>query len=122
MRLNFGGGAELNPPAEGKGPGGCIKSAEGLGSIYGGCKPALMAVKSLNVTKVIMNLPHLDTRLQKLRELVLRELVSFKHVPGEDNPADLFTKLVTKAVWDRLLPLLLNTEDDYGFIGRVKCT
>ena len=52
----------------------------------------------------------------------MRELVSFKHAPGEGNPAGLFTKLVTKAVWGGLLPLLLNTEDDYGFIGRVKCT
>ena len=107
----FGDKMELRYPKN-------YESNDEIEAIQGDCKPALTAVKSLNVTKAIMALPHLDTRLQKLRELVLRRLVRFIHVPGDYNPADLFTKLVTKIVWDKLVPLILNLKDDHGFLPR----
>ena len=85
--------------------------------IFGDCMPALQAVRALNPTPLTMELGHLDWRLQKIRELVARKLVRFCHVKGITNPADLFTKLVTKKLWDKFVSFLLNTNDDYGFMG-----
>ena len=87
--------------------------------IYGDCKPAIQAVVSLNPGKMIENIGHLDYRLAKIRELSRRGAVKFQHVAGAENLADIMTKLVTGALFERFTEVLLNTKGDVGFSSRI---
>ena len=85
--------------------------------IYGDCKPAIQATKSLNPGKLITNIGHLDYRLYKIRELTERGAVTFKHIYGDGNPADIMTKLVTKKLFVRFSEYILNSSADIGFMS-----
>eukprot|EP01082_Thalassiosira_pseudonana_P015113 g13562.t1 g13562 contig82:14183-14878(+) len=44
---------------------------------------------------------HIDVRMHFLRELKSQGLLVIKHVPGDDNDADIFTKNTTAAVFNK---------------------
>ena len=44
---------------------------------------------------------HVERRLFKMRELRGAEVVTVTHMPGTDNPADLFTKILTRAIFEK---------------------
>ena len=47
-------------------------------------------------------LKHIETRFFFLADELKKGRFEIKHVPGKENPADLFTKPVSKQVWDAL--------------------
>ena len=51
-----------------------------------------------------------------LRELKERNLIVIKHVPGEDNEADIFTKNVSAKDFKRHIRNLVG-EDEYMMVG-----
>ena len=56
---------------------------------------------------------HVDVRNHFLIELKDNGIIVVRHVPGDDNDADLFTKNVTRAVFDKLVPRLVG-KDKYN--------
>lgn len=59
---------------------------------------------------------HVDVRHHFLRELKERNLIVIKHVPGEDNEADIFTKNVSAKDFERHIRNLVG-EDEYMMVG-----
>ena len=47
-------------------------------------------------------LKHIETRFFFLADELKKGRFEINHVPGKENPADLFTKPVSKQVWDAL--------------------
>jgi hypothetical protein len=47
---------------------------------------------------------HVDVCMHFLREMKDQGLLQMKHLPGDDNPADIFTKNTSAAVFKRHLP------------------
>ena len=57
---------------------------------------------------------HIEVRSFLLRELKEQGLLVIRHVPGDQNDADIFTKNVTAAVFEKHLPLPLYVgRDEY---------
>ena len=63
-----------------------------------------------------------DRKLFKMRELRGAGRVTVKHIPGETNPADLFTKILTRQPFERHRKTVLNTAANDGLESvRVQC-
>ena len=54
------------------------------------------------------NSRHVDRKLFKLREMRGREMVAVRHVPTEKNTADILTKLLSNALFERHSRAMLN--------------
>ena len=57
---------------------------------------------------------HIDRKLFKMRELRGAGRVTIKHIPGEENPADLFTKILSRQPFEKHRKFVLNTPGDAG--------
>jgi len=57
---------------------------------------------------------HVDRKMFKMRELRGAGRVTLKHIPGETNPADLFTKILTKQPFEKHRKFVLNLAGDAG--------
>ena len=55
------------------------------------------------------NSRHVDRKVFKMRELRGAGVVNVKHIPTERNPADLFTKVLGRQVFERHRATVLNT-------------
>ena len=60
------------------------------------------------------NSRHVDRKLFKMRELRGAGMVVVRHIPGDTNPADLFTKILTKQLFEKHRKTVLNTSGDTG--------
>ena len=60
------------------------------------------------------NSRHVDRKLFKMRELRGAGKVSVRHIPGETNPADLFTKILTRQTFEKHRKVVLNLPGDTG--------
>ena len=54
---------------------------------------------------------HVDVRNYFLRELKDQGLLVIKHIAGEENDADIFTKNVTSAMFNKHVPLYVGTDE-----------
>jgi hypothetical protein len=54
---------------------------------------------------------HVDVRNYFLRELKDQGLLVIKHIAGDKNDADIFTKNVTSAIFNRHVPLYVGTDE-----------
>ena len=63
----------------------------------------------------------MDRKLFKMRELRGAGVVLVRHIPGETNPADLFTKILSRQPFEKHCKFVLNTPGDAG-IERVRHT
>ena len=65
---------------------------------------------------------HIDRKLFKMRELRGAGRVTVKHIPGEENPADLFTKILSRQPFEKHRKFVLNTSGDAGIeSSRQRC-
>ena len=60
------------------------------------------------------NTRHVDRKLFKMRELRGAGTVQVRHVPGDTNAADLFTKIFPRQVFERHRKFVLNLPGDTG--------
>ena len=60
------------------------------------------------------NSRHVDRKMFKMRELRGAGVVTVRHVPGETNPADLFTKILGRQIFERHRKTVLNLPADAG--------
>ena len=60
------------------------------------------------------NSRHVDRKLFKMRELRGAGIVVVRHVPGVSNPADLFTKILSRQVFEQHRKYVLNLPGDTG--------
>ena len=60
------------------------------------------------------NSRHVDRKLFKMRELRGAGRVNVRHIPGETNPADLFTKILTRQPFEKHRKTVLNLAGDTG--------
>lgn len=60
------------------------------------------------------NSRHVDRKLFKMRELRGAGRVVVKHIPGETNPADLFTKILPRQTFEKHRKTTLNLPGDTG--------
>ena len=60
------------------------------------------------------NSRHVDRKLFKMRELRGAGRVVVRHIPGETNPADLFTKILTRQPFEKHRKVVLNLPGDTG--------
>ena len=60
------------------------------------------------------NSRHVDRKLFKMRELRGAGRITGRHIPGETNPADLFTKILTRQPFEKHRKFVLNTPGDTG--------
>ena len=68
------------------------------------------AVDIANSWSVGGRMRHVDVRNYFLRELKDQGLLVIKHIAGEQNDADIFTKNVTSAIFDRHVPLYVGND------------
>jgi hypothetical protein len=54
---------------------------------------------------------HVDVRNYFLQELKDQGLLVIKHIAGEKNDTDIFTKNMTLAVFDRHVPMYVGTDE-----------
>jgi len=60
------------------------------------------------------NSRHVDRKLFKMRELRGAGEVVLEHMPGTENPADLFTKILTRQPFEKHRKTVLNLAGDTG--------
>ena len=60
------------------------------------------------------NSRHVDRKLFKMRELRGAGRVVVRHIPGETNPADLFTKILARQPFEKHRKFVLNLPGDTG--------
>ena len=60
------------------------------------------------------NSRHVDRKVFKMRELRGAGRVVVKHIPGETNPADMFTKVLGRQVFERHRKTVMNLPGDTG--------
>ena len=58
------------------------------------------------------NSRHIDRKLFKMRELRGADVVTVRHIAGETNPADLFTKILSRQIFERHRKTVLNLTND----------
>jgi hypothetical protein len=51
---------------------------------------------------------HVDRKMFKMRELRGAKVVTVSHVPTEDNPADIFTKILSRATFEKHRSTVMN--------------
>ena len=68
------------------------------------------AVDIVNSWSVGGRMHHIDVRNYFLWELKDQGLLVIKHIEGEKNDANILTKNVTSAVFDRHVPLYIGTD------------
>ena len=56
------------------------------------------------------NSKHVDRKVFKMRELRGAGVVTGTHVPTDKNPSDIFTKIVTRQVFEKHLEFILNKD------------
>ena len=56
----------------------------------------------------------MDRKLFKMRELRGAGVVRVRHIPGESNPADLFTKILTRQPFEKHRKVVLNLPGNSG--------
>ena len=54
---------------------------------------------------------HILRAAEYLRDLVLRDVFTLKHVPGTDNPADVMTKALPRGTFLKVIDLIFNFTD-----------
>ena len=57
---------------------------------------------------------HIDRKMFKMRELRGNDIVEVRHVPTEFNPADIFTKILSRQPFERHRKTILNLHGDTG--------
>ena len=57
---------------------------------------------------------HVDRKLFKMRELRGAGMVVVRHIPGDTNPADLFTKILSKQPFEKHRKFVMNLAGDTG--------
>ena len=57
---------------------------------------------------------HIDRKLFKMRELRGAGIVRVRHIPGETNPADLFTKILSRQPFEKHRKFVLNLPGSVG--------
>jgi hypothetical protein len=60
------------------------------------------------------NSRHVDRKMFKMRELRGASVVTVRHIPGEENPADLFTKILTRQPFEKHRKKSMNLTGDTG--------
>ena len=60
------------------------------------------------------NSRHVDRKLFKMRELRGAGVVTVRHIPGDSNPADLFTKILTRQPFEKHRKFVLNLPGNSG--------
>ena len=60
------------------------------------------------------NSRHVDRKLSKMREMRGAGVVTVTHVPTENNPADIFTKILSRQLFERHRRSILNLSADSG--------
>lgn len=60
---------------------------------------------------------HIDRKMFKMRELRGAGKVNLKHLPGKGNPADLFTKILSRADFEKHRAFVLNTVAQGSFVN-----
>ena len=60
------------------------------------------------------NSRHVDRKLFKMRELRGAGVVRVRHIAGETNPADLFTKILTRQPFEKHRKFVLNLPGNSG--------
>ena len=60
------------------------------------------------------NSRHVDRKLFKMRELRGAEVVTVRHIAGTSNPADLFTKILSRQPFEQHRKFVLNLPGDLG--------
>jgi len=60
------------------------------------------------------NSRHIDRKMFKMRELRGAGRVVVRHIPGETNPADLFTKILSRQPFEKHRKTVLNLAGDTG--------
>ena len=58
---------------------------------------------------------HIDRKMFKMRELRGAGCVTMRHLPGEKNPADLFTKVLCRQDFEKHRAFVLNTKPEDSF-------
>ena len=61
------------------------------------------------------NSRHVDRKLFKMRELRGLGVVDVRHVRTEDNPADIFTKILSRQVFEKHRATILNLDARHAF-------
>ena len=56
----------------------------------------------------------MDRKLFKMRELRGAGTVVVRHIPGETNPADLFTKILARQTFEKHRKVVMNLPGDTG--------
>ena len=57
---------------------------------------------------------HIDRKMFKMRELRGAGVVDVRHIPGTENPADLFTKVLPPQVFHKHRKVVLNLHGEAG--------
>ena len=57
---------------------------------------------------------HVDRKMFKMRELRGAGRVVVRHIPGDSNPADLFTKILSRQTFEKHRKTVLNLPGDTG--------
>ena len=60
------------------------------------------------------NSRHVDRKMFKMRELRGAATVQLRHIPGDTNPADLFTKILKRQPFEKHRKFVLNLPGDTG--------
>jgi hypothetical protein len=60
------------------------------------------------------NSRHIDRKMFKMRELRGADIINLRKIPGEVNPADLFTKILARQLFERHRKVVLNLPGDTG--------
>ena len=60
------------------------------------------------------NSKHIDRRMYKMRELRGAGLVNVCHISGDINPADLYTKILSRQVFEKHRKVVMNLPGDTG--------
>ena len=69
------------------------------------------AVDIANSWSVGGRMHHVDVRNYFFQELMDQGLLVIRHIAGEQSNADIFTKNVTSAIFDRHVPLYVGTDE-----------
>ena len=57
---------------------------------------------------------HIDRKMFKMREMRGNDIVEVRHVPTDNNPADIFTKILSRQPFERHRKTILNLHGDTG--------